>query len=246
MNMGKIIPCGFIVVLLICVVPGAAYSVELNGNPENGDKPAMLVEYGKGKDAGLVKVTHIHYAKSVDKARPVKTDTCYKLLGYRWGDVIQYSIQVSASPELATPIKVSAKTWDNQTGKALFSDTFPSTSGKTWGQRDYVNLVTYGDDPREGVIAVTSTWYTLGRTKWAVESDILFDTDFNWDPATDSPSMNLQNIATHEIGHTLGLGDLYVDSCKDVTMYGYSYEGDTAKSTLELPDITGIQKLYGQ
>ena len=57
--------------------------------------------------------------------------------------------------------------------------------------------------------------------------------------------MDLQNIATHEIGHTLGLNDIKTTSCNQVTMYAYSWYGDTGKRTLESPDITGLQKLYG-
>ena len=244
MRMGKIILCGLVLLLLVCVIPAAAYSVE--SNADNGDKPTMIVEYGKGKDAGLVKVTHIHYAKSADKARPSKTSTCFKLLGSTWANDIQYSVQESISPELTSSIRASASTWDDATGETLFSGTFPLTSGKIWGQHDAVNLITYGDYSQDGVIAVTVTWYIPGRTKWAVESDILFDTDFTWGNADkDSTLMDLQNIATHEIGHTLGLSDLYTDACSTVTMYGYSTEGDTTKQTLEIPDITGLSKLYG-
>ena len=57
--------------------------------------------------------------------------------------------------------------------------------------------------------------------------------------------MDLQNIAVHELGHSFGLADIYSSSCAEVTMYGYSTEGETKKRTLEQPDITGIQKLYG-
>ena len=57
--------------------------------------------------------------------------------------------------------------------------------------------------------------------------------------------MDLENIATHELGHGLGLGDLYKDACSDVTMFGYSTEGETKKRTLEPADIAGIQELYG-
>ena len=56
--------------------------------------------------------------------------------------------------------------------------------------------------------------------------------------------MDLQNIATHELGHAVGMDDIYTDSCSHVTMYGYSYEGDTEKRTLELPDIEGLLRMY--
>jgi len=57
--------------------------------------------------------------------------------------------------------------------------------------------------------------------------------------------MDLQNIATHELGHAVGLNDIYSGSCSYVTMYGYSTEGDIGKRTLEQPDITGLQTMYG-
>ncbi|PJA83788.1 MAG: peptidase M10A and M12B matrixin and adamalysin, partial [Candidatus Nealsonbacteria bacterium CG_4_9_14_3_um_filter_37_29] len=57
---------------------------------------------------------------------------------------------------------------------------------------------------------------------------------------------DLQNIATHELGHGVGLGDVYETACSEVTMYGYSNYGETQKRTLEAPDITGLQTLYGK
>ena len=114
----------------------------------------------------------------------------------------------------------------------------------TAGVRDNTNLIAFGNFPQSGVIAVTYTWYTPG-TRLAVESDMLFDTDFTWGTTGDASSMDVQNIATHEMGHTLGLSDLYTASCNTVTMYGYSTEGDIEKSTLEDPDIAGLQLIYG-
>ena len=55
--------------------------------------------------------------------------------------------------------------------------------------------------------------------------------------------MDFENIATHELGHAVGLGDLYND-CTEETMYGYASYGETKKRTLEAGDITGIKKLY--
>jgi hypothetical protein len=56
--------------------------------------------------------------------------------------------------------------------------------------------------------------------------------------------MDFENIATHELGHSVGLGDLYTDACSEQTMYGYADNGETKKRTLEAGDIKGVQELY--
>ncbi len=82
-------------------------------------------------------------------------------------------------------------------------------------------------------------------TSVIVEFDIMLDTDFTWgDGAIDDTLMDVQNIVTHELGHGIGLADIYY--CELETMYGYSYEGDTEKRTLFEGDIAGLQKLYGK
>ena len=241
--MKKLIILAIVFSLILLLSLPVSANTDNPGNSDNENRPTTIVEYGKGKDAGFVKITHIHYAKSINNARPAKTDACYKVGKFKWTNQIQYSIQESMSPALSETIATSASTWDQATSRTLFNGVFP-TSGKTWGDRDYVNLVTYGDYPNSGVIAVTRTWYSL-LTRTYVESDILFDTDFGWSTDQTLNTMDLQNIATHEIGHTLGLSDLYTTSCKPVTMYGYSWYGDIEKRTLETPDIIGLQKLYG-
>jgi len=241
LRIGKVILCGFVVVLLVCALPVSAYSVVSNGNADNGNKPTILVEQGSGKDVGLVKVTHIDYAKPVNQGKPpAKTTTCYKLAGWKWFSTVTYTI--IRDQALTSAMTEAMGEWDENTGGDLF--TAPVEGTATWGERDNKNSVSFGNYKTSGVIAVTATWYSRS-TKQAVESDILFDTDYPWGTTGDPSEMDLQNIATHEIGHTLGLSDLYTGSCSEVTMYGYSDFGDTEKRTLELPDITGLQKLYG-
>ncbi len=78
-----------------------------------------------------------------------------------------------------------------------------------------------------------------------LEFDVLFDNDYPWGNGQEDGSvMDLQNIATHELGHGLGLDDVYDSSCAEVTMYGYSELGEIDKRTLEASDIEGLLKLY--
>ena len=51
-------------------------------------------------------------------------------------------------------------------------------------------------------------------------------------------------MGTHELGHSLSLGDLYNSADADKTMYGYASSGETKKRTLHQDDIDGITYLY--
>jgi hypothetical protein len=240
MNKKLIVCIGIVLALLIFSYPilaAATANVAIEKDDQN--RPTVIIEQGKGKEAGLVKVTNIHYAKSEGKARTPKTDPCYKLAGWKWTKTIQYI----TSDVLVDAITKADNEWDNKTTKTLFTN--PVLGAYPWNTYDGKNSISFGNYPTANVIAVTVTWYKP-TTKEAVESDILFDTDFTWGNATvNSGVMDLQNIATHEIGHTLGLSDLYTSSCSAVTMYGYSGYGETYKRTIEIPDITGLQKIYG-
>ena len=109
---------------------------------------------------------------------------------------------------------------------------------------DGANTLVWGNYPTSGVIAVTILWYNTA-TKTIVEFDIVFDTDYKWRTAGTSDAMDLQNIATHEIGHGAGLGDVYQDAAYKETMYGYSSLGEISKRDLYTGDKQGITKLYG-
>jgi MYXO-CTERM domain-containing protein len=53
---------------------------------------------------------------------------------------------------------------------------------------------------------------------------------------------DLQNVATHEIGHLFGLGEELVD--EDATMFVRSARGEIKKRTLDRDDVAGIGVLY--
>jgi len=187
---------------------------------------------------------------------PVPAASCYAFLGQygkrllKWGELpVSYVINPTNPDGLSEAfvtgaISASAEEWDANTSAELFGSYLVDYNA-TYGVQDYVNAIAWGNYPKEGVIAVTTIWYNPA-TKTIVEFDIMFDTDWTWGDATGNPEvMDLQNIATHELGHGAGLDDVYEIECSEVTMYGYSDYEETQKRTLDLPDITGIQELYG-
>jgi hypothetical protein len=72
---------------------------------------------------------------------------------------------------------------------------------------DGCNTIVLGDYPTSGVIAVTIIWYNRA-SKAIVEFDMVLDTSFTWGNG-EQGKMDLQNIVTHELGHGLGLNDVY-------------------------------------
>lgn len=182
--------------------------------------------------------------------------TCYTFLGkygkkfLQWKTLpVDYVInpvnpQGLKEPFVTRAISAGAEEWDNWTTAELF-DAYSVDYDVDYGVQDYQNAITFDDYPLAGVIGVASVWWNPA-TKSIVEFDIMFDTDFTWgDAKKDLEVMDLQNIATHELGHGVGLGDVYEVECSAVTMYGYSDYEETQKRTLEQPDILGVQTLYG-
>lgn len=145
---------------------------------------------------------------------------------------------------MTSAISISAETWDVATGKELFGNIYNIDYRAKFGKRDNKNSIVFGRYRKSGAIAVTATWYN-SITGHIYENDMIFNTNYRWGSALSDPSkMDLQNIATHEFGHVIGLSDLYTSPCIDVTMYGYSGEGETKKRSLERPDINGLLSLY--
>ena len=148
-------------------------------------------------------------------------------------------------------ISLSTGEWNLHAKNTLFG-TYSIDYSATWDidYPDGRNEIVFGYYPEKDTIAITVVWgYFSGppATRKIIEFDILFNITYVWGDATKDPSlMDLQNIATHELGHAAGLADLYETSCAEETMYGYSVEGETNKRDLNSGDITGIQKIYGK
>lgn len=220
---------------------------------------------------GLEKVVFIHYKKGFGKpswaGKDKKESSCYDFLGkgVKWQKTpVNYVIDPD-NPDglsedfIANAVFAGAEEWDNHTNTELFNNSYQIVHDTSWDSDapDGRNEILFGNYSDPDVIAVTVVWgYFSGppSSRKISEFDILFDTDYNWgnadqnnDEVIDNPNvMDLQNIATHELGHAIGLGDVYDNTCSYVTMYGYSDYGEIQKRTIETPDIKGLQELYGE
>ena len=221
-------------------------------------------EKAKSVDARgpLEKRTFIHYKKKKKNAKPEKKPkpprkaTCYDFLARQAKWKIGESYVVNpvnnfglSEPFISSALETSVNTWDVQTSFDIFgSGSLDSSAVVDLTKTDGKNVVAFANYSVDGVIAVTNVWgYFSGppRLRELVEWDMILDTDYVWGDGTVDPTvMDLQNIATHELGHSAGLADLYTIECSAQTMYGYSGEGELKKRTLESGDIAGIRALY--
>lgn len=144
--------------------------------------------------------------------------------------------------------------WEDATNYDILGDgslTYDALIADTQSP-DGLNEVYFGSIDEPGAIAITIVWGIFGgapKNRELIEWDQIYDQiDFDWSGDCEnedcSNKMDFFNIAIHELGHTVGMGDLYNSTCAEQTMYGYASEGETKKRDLEAGDIIGINKLY--
>jgi hypothetical protein len=151
------------------------------------------------------------------------------------------SVGVSAA---LTAMTNAFSTWTGADSQKVF--VYGGTTSVTRQRLDYVNAVLWGRVSGNAIAITYIRYYTStgvvadvdtvfnSRSPWAV-----FDAT-NGDQCQSTPdAYDVQDIATHEFGHWVGLDDLYSSVDRDLTMYGYGAGGELKKRTLGLGDING-------
>ncbi len=218
------------------------------------------------KDKGVLKeVVKIHYKLPFDKnykkppfpGKPVVAcqETTNDNVNY-WGEIgwqmpnegLTYQINYKTVPgnisdaDFQQAITNSVNTWKQAATSLEWIDGGSTDVKKS--RYDGVNLIAFGS--ASGAIAVARTWYWTGTGEIA-ESDIIFSKNLDWsitdpnagDCAGVDRTYDVQNIATHEFGHQVGLNDLYDKAYQDLTMYGYGTMAELKKDSLGTGDING-------
>ncbi len=144
-----------------------------------------------------------------------------------------------------TAIEAAANTWDAASNQNLFADSSLVTVSSTVATDRYNKINTVNWQPfLNNCLAYSRTWYKSALVdgyKTIVDSDIVFNTKYAW-RTEGTVGADVQTIALHELGHSLGLGDLYTSADSEQTMYGYYTHVDR---TIGNGDAAGIWTLYG-
>jgi hypothetical protein len=238
----------FVVLASICLLPESANA--------------------KNKDRILSKITFIHHKKG--RAKPPWAGGgkdkpgdegiySYIAKGAKWKAVEELYLNPSCGENLdgskddfiADALFAGIDEWQTPDAESLeiFGDLFIDYDVvyNDGALRGY-NTITFGSYKNPGVIAITTVWgYFTGPPpgREIIEAHILMNDEFEWgDGSVEASLMDIQNIFTHELGHWVGMGDIYEIAGSEETMYGYSGEGETKKRDLYTGDKAGIIGLY--
>src|SRR3989339_513270 len=172
----------------------------------------------------------------------------YVFLGPKWQGTnpeVKYCINEEGTPDVTNEfdaIHRGFSVWSEAPGTAIRTQYVGTTASKSVAP-DKANILKWEEGsgfPFDGnVIAVCYYWYSSSALS---DFDIIFNgRDFQWSTSAESGKMDVGHIATHEVGHALGLG--HSDVAGSV-MWSTATYGDTTHRHLTSDDSTGLSKLY--
>lgn len=150
-------------------------------------------------------------------------------LGVKWNPATT-AVQVDISWPSAwiTPLANSMSTWNSA------SSPFSYTVGSS-GHRAYAQA--------RGTGYPMGETYISGYGGYITDADFVLNTSYSWStttPANPTP-WDVQSVATHELGHFLGLGH---STSATATMYSIGVIGTISMRSLESDDLSGINNIY--
>lgn len=141
----------------------------------------------------------------------------------------------------------STRLWGNLIQGASMSHINASKPANYNGVR--FAQVTDSQGRSNNILAITISWYRVISGGYEIfHWNQLYNTGIpnGWgDSTVDSNKFDLPSTLTHELGHSIGLRDIYDENvCEDVTMFYAGNPNDIRKRTLATGDANGIRQLY--
>lgn len=136
---------------------------------------------------------------------------------------------------------------------------FAGFTGAEPGADDDLSVLGFRDEPSLDRVLGATGFVVDAFTGEIIESDIFFNSAFPWSTSTpgDPARFDLQSVATHEIGHFLGLGHSALGETELVPQMGRRVlasgavmfpismgRGKTLDRQLQPDDIAGVSDLY--
>ena len=166
--------------------------------------------------------------------------------GIHWAKsdlAVPYYINEKCTPEEIQAVQASFQTWVDDP-ESYMNYTYMGTATRSNASLDGYNVISWQPIDGSGRTLAQTTCFYNNSTKLIIEFDIVFDVDEVWSTTGELGKYDIQNVGTHEVGHTLVLEDLYDPADSEQTMYGYCSMGETKKRTLDASDIAGIRYIY--
>jgi hypothetical protein len=188
--------------------------------------------------------------------------SAYTLLGYRWNtrdpqikwilknDNIMKNEGLQTA-EVKRAIEAASNTWDAASNQNLFADSNlvtldPLMAADRYDRKNVINWKPFATNCN--ALAYARTYYSSAKVDGynsALESDLVLNSNYNWrTDSTNKRDIDVQSVLLHEMGHTLGLGDLYnkMEFAYDTGQVMHCYSGE--KRSLGNGDKAGIWRLY--
>jgi hypothetical protein len=169
----------------------------------------------------------------------------YTLLGSSWAQSsVPYYINTAnldvPTSAIESAVRAGADAWRLQSG-ASFSFAFAGFSTQTTNTNDGINTVMFRNALSGSALATTYTWFSGTRL---IDADMVFwDAGFQFFTGSTgcSGGFYIEDVATHEFGHALGLGHSTLGTA---TMYPSISTCSRQSRTLDADDIAAVLSLY--